>query len=240
MKEVTLSRTLKIWGLSKAEVDKQLGSLLFTNPQISVYSKFDGIHVQLVAHAEEKEKSEKLLSAAAERCRSLFGKQIWGQDEDSLEALVGKLLQKKGLTLATMESCTGGLLADLITNVPGSSDYFKGGLVTYSKEMKIASGVDSQLIAQHGVVSSEVAEAMAEAVRQRVGTDVGVATTGVAGPEPLEGKPVGTVYTGLSNGVRKKAVYCLYPRSRLEIKKSAAFGALFELRKLLLEQAGQK
>lgn len=234
--QVVLCHTLKIWSLSESEVDERLSALSSTtNLQIGTYAKFDGIHVQLVARGKLREEAERLLAETSAQVRSLFGERIWGQDEESLEALVGELLRKKGLTLATMESCTGGLLADLLTNVPGSSDYFKGGLVTYSNELKRASGVDARLIAQHGAVSPEVAEAMAEAARQRVGTDIGVATTGVAGPDKLEGKPVGTVYTGLSDGVRKRVIYSLYPPGRLEIKKRAAFGALFELRKLLLQ-----
>ena len=234
--QVVLCHTLKIWSLSESEVDERLSALSSTtNLQIGTYAKFDGIHVQLVARGKLREEAERLLAETSAKIRSLFGERIWGQDEERLEALVGELLRQKGLTLATMESCTGGLLADLITNVPGSSEYFKGGLVAYSNEFKAASGVSAELVARHGAVSAEVAEAMAEAARKIVGADVGVATTGVAGPDKLEGKPVGTVYTGLSDGVRKRAIYSLYPPGRLEIKKRAAFGALFELRELLLQ-----
>lgn len=234
--KVILSHTLKIWSLSESEVDEELAALpQVPHLQIGTYAKFDGIHVRLVARGKRREEAERLLVEASAKIRSLFGERIWGQNEERLEALVGELLRKRGLTLATMESCTGGLLADLITNIPGSSEYFKGGLVAYSNELKRASGVGAELIARHGAVSAEVAEAMAEAARKMANADVGVATTGVAGPDKLEGKPVGTVYTGLSDGVRKRAIYSLYPQGRLEIKKRAAFGALFELRKLLLQ-----
>lgn len=236
--EVVLCHTLKIWSLSESEVDEELSALpAIANLQIGTYAKFDGIHVQLVVRAERREEAERLLAETAAQLRSLFGERIWGQNEERLEALAGELLRKRGLTLATMESCTGGLLADLLTNVPGSSKFFKGGLVAYSNEFKVASGVSAELIAQHGAVSAEVAEAMAEAARRRVNADVGVATTGVAGPDPLEGKPVGTVYTGVSDGVRRRVAHRLYPQGRLEIKRRAAFGALFELRKLLLEES---
>ena len=236
--EVVLCHTLKIWSLSESEVDEELSALpAVANLQIGTYAKFDGIHVQLVARAERREEAERLLAETTARIRSLFGERIWGQNEERLEALVGELLRKRGLTLATMESCTGGLLADLLTNVPGSSEYFKGGLVTYSNEFKVTSGVSAELIARHGAVSAEVAEAMAEAARQRVNADVGVATTGVAGPDPLEGKPVGTVYTGVSDGVSKRVAHRLYPQGRLEIKRRAAFGALFELREFLLGES---
>ncbi len=235
--EATRCHTLKIWGLSESEVDEGLSALPPTgNLQIGTYAKFDGIHVQLVAKAQEREQAERLLAQVSAQVRSLFGERIWGQDEERLEALVGELLRQRGLTLATMESCTGGLLADLITNVPGSSAYFKGGLVAYSNELKISSGVEAELIARHGAVSAEVAEVMAEAVRFVAGANVGVSTTGVAGPDPLEGKPVGTVYAGISDGVRKRVIHRLYPQGRLEIKRRAAFGVLFELRRFLLEE----
>jgi nicotinamide-nucleotide amidase len=124
-------------------------------------------------------------------------------------------------------------LANAITNVQGSSAYFKGGIVAYSNDLKVASGVDTELIEKHGSVSSEVALAMAKAIRERLGADVGISTTGVAGPDELEGKPVGTVHVGIawSNGANHFG-HRLPPRREL-IKDRTTTLALLELARLL-------
>ena len=235
--EVIISRTLKTFGLSESRVAELISPLLpSVNPTIGVYAKPSGIQISLTAKASSQEEAEGLITPLEAQIRSLLGENIWGENDETLEKTVGILLREKGLTLATMESCTGGLIANLLTDVPGSSDYFKGGVVAYSNELKIAFGVEAKLIAHYGAVSYEVAEAMAEAVRSRLGTDVGIGITGVAGPSELEGKPVGTVYTAVSDGVKKRVIHTLYPPPRQQIKQRAAFGALFELRKLLLER----
>jgi PncC family amidohydrolase len=148
---------------------------------------------------------------------------------------MGKLLKERGLTLATMESCTGGFLANTITDTPGSSAYFKGGIVSYTNEVKIAWGVSADLIAQHGAVSAEVAQAMASAVRRRLEADIGVGITGVAGPDESEGKPPGTVHIAVDDGVHKRTIAANYRPGRLTVKRMATTSALIEIRRLLLE-----
>src|SRR5690606_2214467 len=138
-----------------------------------------------------------LLDAFEPRVRALVGDYVYGYEHDSLAAAVGELLAQRGLTVACMESCTGGLLASQITDVPGSSVYFRGGIVAYTAELKTASGVDAGLIRQRGTVDPETALAMAAAVRARLGADVGLATTGVAGPDELEGKPPGALHVAM-------------------------------------------
>ena len=128
-----------------------------------------------------------------------------------------------------MESCTGGLLSAVITDVPGSSAYFRGGFVSYSNEMKVALGVDARLIETHGVVSAQVAEAMAKAARQRLGADIGLAVTGVAGPDPLEGKPPGLAYIGIAGGDASRAVEGRYPPRRVDVKRLVVTHALYLL-----------
>ena len=145
------------------------------------------------------------------------------------------LLREKGLSLATMESCSGGLLASTLTDVAGSSDYFKGGLVAYSAEAKAAFGVDKALLAEKGTVDPDVAAAMASAARMQLGADIGIGVTGVAGPSEVEGKPVGTVHIALDAAGKERAISGRYPPRRLEVKRRAVYSALFELRKLLLE-----
>ena len=172
---------------------------------------------------------------AEERLRSILGDSIWGADDDTLEGSIGALLVKRGLTLGTMESCTGGLLASILTDAAGSSTYFKGGLVAYSNEVKTVFGVDADLIASYGVISLEVAAAMAESARQRLEADIGIGITGVAGPDEMEGKPAGTVHIAVDcKGEKKEAFSINLPPRRIEVKHRAALLALAGLRRLLL------
>ena len=231
---IILSRTIKAFGLAEAAVGELVHPLLSSaNPTLAIYAKPDGIHLRLTAKARKREEAQKRISQGEARVRAILSDRIWGTDNDILEVMVGELLKAKGLSLATVESCTGGLLADTLTDVPGSSAYFKGGLVAYSNEAKIAWGVDAELIARHGAVSPEVAEAMATAARLRLAADIGVGITGVAGPDELEGKPAGTVYIGIDDGKTKKAIFGNYPAYRLQVKLRATTAALFELRKAL-------
>jgi len=233
---IILSRTFKTTGVGEGAVDERLSPILSSNnPSIGVYAKQDGVHVRLTAKAQSAAEAQAMLDERDPTVRSLLGPIIWGIDDESLEVIVGKILKEQGATLAIMESCTGGLIANLITDISGSSEYFKGGVVSYTNEVKVTIGVDPSLIEEHGVVSPQVAEAMAEAVRSKLGADVGLAVTGVAGPEPLEGNPPGTVYIGVS-GVDGSwsSGGGFYPTGRSEIKRRAAYNALHTLRKYLL------
>jgi nicotinamide-nucleotide amidase len=234
-KEVILFRTLKSFGFSEAEVD-EMASPLFSlaNPEIGIYAKPDGIHLRLIARAQKREEAEKLIARGEAQLRAIFAHHIWGTDSDTLEGVVGALLASKDLTLATMESCTGGLLATTLTDVPGSSVYYKGGFVAYSNEAKIALEVDARLIDQHGAVSPEVAEAMAEAARLRLEADIGVGITGVAGPDKLEGKPPGIAYIAICDSRGKRSIKGNYPPRRPEVKRLATAHTLFLLRQRLL------
>lgn len=237
MPEVIVSRMLKTYLLAEAAVGEMVSQYLSSpNPSLAVYAKPDGIQLRLTAKAESRPEAEQMIARLEERVRGILGDSIWGCDDETLESVVGVLLTERGLTLATMESCTGGLLASMITDVPGSSDYFKGGLVSYSNDIKIAYGVDAALLEQHGAVSPEVAGAMAEAVRARLGADIGVAITGVAGPDAVEGQPVGTAHIAIDDGVEKRLVRGVYPPLRPEVKRRAANHALFELRRVLLSR----
>jgi nicotinamide-nucleotide amidase len=232
---VILSRTLKTFGLSEAAVDEMVSPVfLLSNPSLGIYARTDGIHLRLVARAGKREEAERLLGDAEAKLQHILAGYVWGTDDDTLEGVVGKLLAGKGLTLATMESCTGGLLATTLTDVPGSSAYFKGGFVPYSNEAKIALGVGSGLIKRHGAVSSQVTEAMAEAARQQLGADIGIGTTGVAGPDALEGKPPGVVYIAIADSKGAESLKATYPPGRAEVKRRATTHALFLLRQRLM------
>ena len=237
MPEVIVSRMLKTYLLAEAAVGEMVSQYLSSpNPSLAVYAKPDGIQLRLTAKAGSRPEAEGMIAQLEERVRGILGDSIWGCDDETLESVVGALLTERGLTLATMESCTGGLLASMITDVPGSSDYFKGGLVSYTNDVKVGYGVDAALLEQHGAVSPEVAGAMAEAVRARLGADIGVAITGVAGPDAVEGQPVGTAHIAIDDGVEKRFTRGVYPPLRPEVKRRAANHALFELRRVLLSK----
>jgi PncC family amidohydrolase len=154
-----------------------------------------------------------------------------------LEKRIGDLLRDKGQTLSVVESCTGGLVSDRITDVPGSSDYFKGGIVSYSIEAKVRHlHISSEFINRYGVVSSQVAVRMARAVREVMRTTYGLSTTGVAGPAGGTKKtPVGTVFIGFSDGKKTLSIEAHFEGDRRQIKKQAASRAL----QLLYEQLSQ-
>jgi nicotinamide-nucleotide amidase len=212
------SRLLKVIGLGESAAEERIRHLLHTdNPTVGTYAKEDGIHLRLTAKA-----------ASLEEAKSMV------EDDERLEGIVGQLLMARQLTLATMESCTGGLVANVITNEPGSSAYFKGGLVTYSNQAKIDFGVPAAVIEQHGAVSCETALEMATAARQRMSASVGLSVTGVAGPSELEGKPPGTVHLGIDVEGQRRAISASYPVVRVQMKRLTMLAALDLLRRTLL------
>lgn len=234
--EVIISRTIKTLGLTEAKVDEIVSPLLSsTKPTLAVYAKPDGIHLRLTAKDSELAKVEQVIAQAEEQLRNMLGQAIWGSDEDTMEDLVGAMLRERRLSLATMESCTGGLLASTITDAPGSSEYFKGGLVAYSAQIKSDFGVDATLLAQQGAVNPEVAAAMAKAARLRLEADIGIGVTGVAGPAEIEEKPVGTIHIAIDAEGKRSSHSALYPPRRHEVKRRAVFTALFKLRQFLLD-----
>ncbi len=237
---VLIARTLKTVGVGEGRIDEIVSPLLkSTNPSIGVYARADGVQLRIAAKAPTKDEALRLIEPVETEMRRLLGDVVWGADDDTLEGVVGTLLEEHGLTLATMESCTGGLLANSITNIPGSSAYFRGGLVSYATEMKIAWGVDPAIIEQHGVISAECAMAMARAARDRLGADVGVGITGVAGPDPQDGQPPGTVHIGLDSGFEvPQSLSYQFAQGREAVKRRAVTIALTLLRRTLLDWKG--
>ena len=233
---VIVSRTLKTVGIGEGGVDEMVSPLLrSTNPSVAVYAKADGVHLRITAKALSRDEAQRLIAPMEAQARGILGNAIWGADDDTLEAVVGAMLQERGLSVATMESCTGGLLASTITDVAGSSSYYKGGFVAYTAEMKISLGVDEGLVRRHGVVSQEVARDMARAARERLGADFGIGITGVAGPESLEDKPVGTIHIALDDpDTSGQAISYAFAQSRAAIKRRAVTTALALLRRAVL------
>lgn len=231
---VIISRTLKTAGIGEGNVDEMVRHMLKSpNPTIGVYAKIDGIHLRLTAKGATEEECRAAIRPFEDEIRSIFGPSVWGADSDTLEISVGHTLAERGLTLATMESCTGGLLASVITDAEGASRYYRGGLVTYATGEKIAAGVDPQLIEEHGVISARVATDMARAARQRMNADVGMGITGVAGPATQDDQPVGTIHIGIDIMGRTDTISYTFPQARSQIKSRAVTTSLFLLRRLL-------
>lgn len=233
--ESLFTRILRVAGMGESSVEERLDAVLHSaNPTVATYAKRDAVDVRITAKAATTDEARAMVEAVEARIRATLGQHIFGMDDETPQSVALDMLLAHGLTLATMESCTGGLLSSLITDIPGSSNAFRGGLISYATELKEAWGVPAKVIAAHGVVSVETARAMAEAARQRTGASVGLSVTGVAGPDEQEGKPVGTVHIAVASpqGVRDTSQHFRGPRN--EIKLRAAYTALNLLRLHLL------
>lgn len=223
---VILSRTIKTFGLSEAAVGEQVSALMSaSNPTLGVYSRADGIQLRITAKAGSASQAAEMISQGEAGIRAVLEGYIWGVDDDTLETVIGRLLIEKGLSLAVIEDYSGGWLAANITDVPESPQFFKGGLVATSDEAKIASGVDPGLISQYGAVSPQVAEAMADAVRNLLKADIAVSTTGIGETATM---PSGLAYIAISDGNNKQVI------GRPRGKRRLTTATLLELRKLLL------
>lgn len=197
-----VSRVLKTCGIAESKVDAAINDLFRTqrNPSIALLAHAGEIHIRLTAKADSPEAIAGMLDDLEARIRQRLGPLVFGRDAERLEDVLGGILRARGERLAVAESCTGGLIAHRLTNVPGSSDYFEGGVVAYSNAAKAAVlGVPETLMARHGSVSREVAEAMAHGVRHLARSHYGLATTGIMGPGgATPGKPVGLVHIALN------------------------------------------
>ncbi len=232
---VIISKTLKTFGLTEAEVDERASPFLHSkNPSIGTYAKVDGVYLRITAKAKTEAQAQKLISQREADIRAILNEYIWGVDSDNLESIIGNLLSAKKMTLATMESYTGGFLANVITNVRGSSNYFLGGLVAYNEASRFAFGLDPECISKYGTVSGETCQAMATIAREKLGASVGLGLTGVMGPSEIEGKSIGTIFISLDNGQRRQSYAKNYPGNRPQIKQRAVTAALFELRRILI------
>lgn len=197
-----LERTVKLSGIGESFVENDLKDLILKvkNPIIATYAKTGECHVKLTAEGNTMEEAQKILAPYLEKVEIRFSKYIYGYDSDSLSGKAVELLKKKGMKVSFCESCTGGFISKTITDVPGASDVFDCGMVTYSNEMKSRLvGVSPIALSKVGAVSEEVAHQMAKGVRCLSGADIGISVTGIAGPGGgSDEKPVGLVYMGFS------------------------------------------
>ncbi len=231
------TRILRVAGMGESTVEERLGDLIHSsNPTVATYAKRDAVDVRLTAKSTTEDEAREQVDALDLRVRDVLGEHVFGTNSDTPQSVLIPMLTERGLTLATMESCTGGLVASLLTDVPGASTVVRGGLVSYATEIKVEWGVPKSVIEQYGVISVETARAMADAIRQRMGSDIGVGVTGVAGPETQEDKPVGTVHIAVSSAGRMSDTSQRFRGGRSEIKWRAAITALNLLRLHMLRE----
>jgi nicotinamide-nucleotide amidase len=231
-------RVLRVAGMGESAVDERIAPVYtqYKNPQTTILFNRSEIEIHLTAQAKTETDAELLLDGLAGQIEERLGNSIFAFRGETMEEVVGLRLAVGGFTLAVAESCTGGLISQRLTEVPGSSVYFMEGVVTYSNDAKIRSlGVDAELIENHGAVSAEVAEAMAEGVRRRADTDFGIAVTGIAGPGGgSEEKPVGLVYIALSDDAHTEHRKLMIPGDRHLIRWRSSQAALDLLRRRLI------
>ncbi|MGB3291883.1 MAG: competence/damage-inducible protein A [Phormidesmis sp.] len=229
------SQTLKFWGIGESTLADQVQPLLaLANPTVAPYAGEGEVKLRVTARADSVEAANELIAPVATKIRTIGGAHYYGQDDDTLAVVVGRLLSEQSETLSVAESCTGGGLGQLLTAVPGSSSYFRGGIISYDNRVKEQLlDVDSQILARKGAVSPEVAEAMAVGVRNQIGTDWGISITGIAGPGGgSTEKPVGLVYIGVASAAGSRAEKYLFgaDQPRSQIRQRSAMTALNLLR----------
>ena len=235
---VIASRTVKTFGIGESAAEALLRDLMnaLHNPTLAPYAKPTGTELRITAHAPTREEALRLIAPVEEQVKAILGDKVIGVDVDSLEEVCFALLKDRGLTVGTAESCTGGLLAKLLTDLPGSSAVFRGGVVSYTNGVKAGLlGVPQDLLDRYGAVSPQVAEAMARGAKAALGCDIALSTTGVAGPDADDrGNPIGLVYLGLAWGDQCQVTeFRAGPVERERVRRQAAQTALDLLRRHL-------
>ncbi len=232
-------RILRVSGMGESAVDEVIAPIYkaFENVQTSILFSKSEIEVHLAAKASSEKEVLGILDKLAGKIADALGMAVFATNGETLEEVVGAMLIAEGKTLAVAESCTGGLIGMRLTDVAGSSQYFLEGAVTYSNEAKMRTlGVPEQTLIDHGAVSAETAEAMAEGIRRRAGTDYGISVTGIAGPDggTVE-KPVGTVLIGYADAGKTRSVKFTFPGDRYLIRWRSSQAALDYLRRQMIK-----
>jgi len=230
---------LRTFGVPESDLCQKLAELPARIPEVRLgfFPDATGVKIRLLVFGESPALCEEQIRRAEDFVRSRAGAWIYGSGEDTLESVLGGILTRRGWTLAAAESCTGGLLCHKLTNTPGSSAYFLRGVVAYSNGSKTdLLGVSPATLRDHGAVSPETAAAMADGIRKQAGSDLGLSTTGIAGPAGgTPRKPVGLVYIGYSDSRGTVTEKHLFPRDRGWHKERSACAALDLARRKALE-----
>ncbi|NBB87484.1 MAG: nicotinamide-nucleotide amidohydrolase family protein, partial [Bacteroidetes bacterium] len=228
-------RTLLTAGIRESDLQDAIDATAFLSQDhfsLAYLPSSKGVRLRITAQGSTRQEARTRLEQFEDHIRAQVGAHVYGTGTESLEAIIGELLRADGLTLAVAESCTGGLLADRLTNVPGASDYLRGGIVAYCNQMKQdLLGVPEAMLEEHGAVSSAVARQMAVGVRERLDADIGLSTTGIAGPKGgTPEKPVGTVWIGIATPETTAAHHFVFTSDRLFNKDRTCTEALNILR----------
>jgi nicotinamide-nucleotide amidase len=235
---VLRSALLRTFGMGESSLDSELADIgVGDGVALGFRTSFPDNYLRPTVRAASAEEAEAKLTGLCRAIRERLGPLVYGEGDDSMSVVVGRLLRARGKTLAVAESCTGGLIAEIITEVPGSSDYFLGGVATYSNASKMALlGVPEALLRDCGAVSAPVAAAMAEGARERFGSDLAVATTGISGPGGGTGdKPVGLVFVAIASAERTHEERFVFPLDRHRHRVLTAQIALDWVRRHLLD-----
>jgi nicotinamide-nucleotide amidase len=235
-----VSRVVRVVGVAEASVGEALEDLFreSSNPTLAYLASEGEVRVRLTAKASRREEAVALIAPLEREVRDRLGDRVVGSDDETLEGAVGRLLVQASLTLACAESLTGGGLASRVADAPGASAYLAGAVVAYAPEVKReVLGVSEQTLSGEGMVSEACALEMARGVRRALGADVGVATTGVAGPEPLEGHPPGELWVAVASDEGEEARHFRAPGDRAQVRRWAQVQALDLLRRHLLRRA---
>ncbi len=234
---VIISKVLRTFGIGESSLDERIRQFILAqkNPTIALLARSGEIHVRLTAKADSEFGARSLIDELEGSLREHINEYIFGTDDQSLEQVVGEELNKRNFSLALAESCTGGAVSAKLTDVPGSSAYLTGSIVAYSNRVKTDQvGVDATLLHTHGAVSRETACAMAEGIRYRFGTDLGVGVTGIAGPGGgSPDKPVGLVYIAVAGPQGVVVEEERYTGQRTAIKTRTVNATLDLLRRYL-------
>ncbi len=232
------ARDLRVAGVPESEVDALIAPIYtgYTEAQTTILAAPGEIQIHLRAWSQDAASANRMLDEMTERMRFALGEAVFTMKGEELEAVVAAMLNQNLATIAVAESCTGGLVAQRLTSIPGSSSYFLGGVVCYSNELKSAwADVPAELIEAKGAVSTEVAVTLAEGIRRRTGAMLGLGITGIAGPGGgTPEKPVGTVHIALADGTATKARAMHFPGDRERIRNYASQTALDLVRRYFL------
>ena len=238
--EIIKSKTLRIFGIGESLMAKKVNDIIqgSTNPTVAPYAKEYEVTLRVTAKGESEEKCDLLINSKCDEIKCILKEYIYGEGEKSLDTVVAELLCEKSFSIATAESCTGGMIASTLISYPGISKVFKEGAVTYSNEAKIKRlGVSEETLNKFGAVSKETAKEMAEGMARVANTDIAISTTGLAGPDGgTDEKPVGLVYIGIFIKGKIIVEKFNFTGDREAIRRKATMNALNILRKELIRE----
>jgi len=236
-------KVLRVTGMGESMLDEAISPIYkaYASVQTSILFNKTEVEVQLAATATNEAEADETVNELAEKIADKLGPAVFSMNGETMEEVIGAMLTERGETVAFAESCTGGLIAERVTEVPGSSRYFMEGAVTYSNDAKVRTlGVRRETLEEFGAVSSQTAEEMAAGMRDRAGTDYAISVTGIAGPDGgTEEKPVGTVFLGLADADGTRSKKFTFPGDRYLIRWRTSQAALDLLRRRMIKKDEQ-